>query len=879
MDRMTPPTVDTSLLQGVLDSSPSGIMAFRAVRGPGGEIADFEWELCNAAAERMVGRPAAELVGKRLLVEMPGNLEDGLFDRYVEVVESGEELHLEHYYEHEKVRTWFETCAVRHGDGFVVTFSDITPRKRVEEEKDRFLDLSVDLICIARTDGYFEYVSPSFETVLGYSREELLARPFLDFIHPDDHAKNDAEVESLADGEATTDFENHYIHKDGSVLTFSWTASPLEEEGLMYCIGRDVTLRNKLDEALRREHGFVNAVIDRTGALVLVMDPEGRIVRFNAACETASGWTSREAVGRFVWDFLLPPEDVEAVKEVFGGLAAGMFPNRHRNPWVTRTGDKRLLEWSNTAIVDGSGQVEYVVGTALDVTEQSKAEESLAAERELLAVTLRSIGDAVITTDLEGRVAVVNRVAEELTGWTQEEAADRPLSEVFKIIHQTTRQPCEDPVSKVLSSGQTVGLANHTVLISRDGTERILSDSAAAIRDRESRIRGVVLVFRDVTEEYRRDAEMRKAQKLESVGLLAGGIAHDFNNLLTAIVGNVSLAQQDVAAHSRQAERLSAAERACARAGDLTQQLLTFSKGGAPVRTAARITETILDSAGFALRGSKTRCSSGIPSDLWAVEADIGQLSQVISNLVINADESMPGGGTVTVSARNLPPEVPRPEAAPRGRSVEICVQDQGIGIAPDHLERIFDPYFTTKARGSGLGLTTCYSIVQHHDGLITVDSKPGQGAIFRVYLPASSVEPMDRTRDERTVSGSGRVLVMDDEEMILDVCTEMLEQLGYDVQSASDGAQAVAMYRAALEAGERFDAVILDITVPGGVGGKQALGMLLEIDPATRAIVSSGYSNDPIMADHKAHGFCGVAVKPYDLRGLSHALRAVLAD
>ena len=870
---------DATLLQGVLDSSSSGVMAFRSVRDPHGGIVDFEWQLCNATAGRMVGRSAADFVGRRLLVEMPGNREDGLFDLYVRVVETGEALCHEHYYEHETVRTWFETRAVRHGDGFVVNFLDISARKRVEAEKDRFLDLSLDLICIARTDGFFEYVSPSFERVLGYTREDLLSRPFIDFIHPDDRVKNDAEVETLADGEASTDFENRYVHRDGSVLTFSWTASPVEGEGLMYCIGRDVTARKRAEDALRREHGFVNAVIDTTGALVIVLDRVGRIVRFNGACEAATGWRASEVIGRRFFEFLLPPAHVEPVKEVFAGLAAGMFPNRNRNPWVTRDGEQRLLEWSNTAIVDAEGQVEYVIGTALDVTEQAQAQETLAAERELLAVTLRSIGDGVITTDIEGRVMLMNSVAEDLTGWTQAEAAGRPLPEVFEIINQTTRKPCENPVSKVLDSGQNVGLANHTVLIAKDGTERMLADSGAPIRDRESRIRGVVLVFRDVTEEYRRDAELRKVQKLESVGLLAGGIAHDFNNLLTAILGNISLAQLDVAPHTRQVEWLSEAERACARARDLTQQLLTFSKGGAPVRKAARIAETILDSGGFALRGSKARCSFEIPADLWAVEADIGQISQVIGNLVINAGESMPDGGTMKVGARNLPPGEPRPADAPPGRCVEISVEDRGAGIEADHLVRVFDPYFTTKTQGSGLGLTTCYSIVRHHEGLITVESQPGQGSTFRVYLPASLETPEPRTRHERTVSGSGRILVMDDDEMVLGVCSQMLDHLGYEVETATDGAEAIELYQAALRSGPRFDAVILDITVPGGMGGKEALGRLLRLDPDTRAIVSSGYSNDPIMAEYGAHGFRGIAVKPYDLRRLSRALRGVLAD
>jgi PAS domain S-box-containing protein len=507
-----------------------------------------------------------------------------------------------------------------------------------------------------------------------------------------------------------------------------------------------------------------------------------------------------------------------------------------------------------------------------------RAEVALADEKERLAVTLRSIGDGVITTDREGRVVLLNRVAENLTGWRHDEAAGQPLREVFRIINQVTREPCEDPVSKVLASGRVVGLANHTVLVARDGSERVLADSGAPIRDRDNRIVGVVLVFRDVTREHQREAELQKVQKLESVGLLAGGIAHDFNNLLTAVLGNISLARLDAPPGTRQTAWLEDAEKAVGRARDLTQQLLTFSKGGAPIRKAARIGEMIIDSAGFSLRGSNVRCIFAIPDDLWPVEADLGQLSQVMSNLVINADEAMPGGGTIRVAARNVPPGEPRPEPLADGRMVEISVEDQGIGIDEEHLHRVFDPFFTTKKRGSGLGLTTCYSIVRNHQGLITAESRRGHGATFRVYLPASAAQPAPRAAEDAVVPGRGRILVMDDEELVRGVSSQMLAYLGYEVETAADGAEAIEKYAAARAVKRPFDAVILDITVPGGMGGGQAIERLRAIDPDVRAVVSSGYSNDPIMADFRGRGFRGIATKPYDLRGLSRALRDVLS-
>ena len=390
--------------------------------------------------------------------------------------------------------------------------------------------------------------------------------------------------------------------------------------------------------------------------------------------------------------------------------------------------------------------------------------ERLAEEKERLAVTLRSIGDGVITTDAQGAVTFLNGVAEELTGWPIGEAVGRPLRDVFHIVNQATRERSEDPVAKVLATGSVVGLSNHTVLLAKDGAERILADSGAPIRDRDSRIVGVVLVFRDVTTEHRVEAELQKAQRLESVGLLAGGIAHDFNNLLTAILGNIALARLDLDPDGQQAGCRADAEKAVNRASDLTRQLLTLSRGGAPIRKSARIGEMITDAAGFSLRGSNVRSILEIPEDLWPVEADLGQLSQVIGNLVINANEAMPNGGALRVAARNLPPGAEeRPARLADGPYVAVSITDQGVGIDERHIEHVFDPYFTTKQRGSGLGLTTCYSIVRNHDGAISVSTRRGEGTTFCVYLPASSHEPVPRALERGVRSGRGRILVMDD--------------------------------------------------------------------------------------------------------------------
>jgi len=390
----------------------------------------------------------------------------------------------------------------------------------------------------------------------------------------------------------------------------------------------------------------------------------------------------------------------------------------------------------------------------------------------------------------------------------------------------------------------------------------------------------ILMLFKklgDITDRKRMEKEMLRAQKLESLGVLAGGIAHDFNNLLTGILGNISLARMHLDPGGKAYERLEGAEKASERARDLTQQLLTFSKGGAPVRKTASITQLIMDSAGFVLRGSNVRCDFSLADDLWPVSVDQGQISRVINNLVINACQSMPDGGTINVCGENyttLPGDLlPLKE----GRCVRISISDQGMGISEENLQKIFDPYFTTKQKGSGLGLATVYSILKNHDGYVEVESKEGTGTVFTIYLPASENVPEVEMKSEEKkmpVPGMGRILVMDDDEMIREIASEILHYLGYDVVVCGDGSEAVDLYRVAKESEKPFNAVIMDLTVAGGMGGREAMVKLLEIDPQVKGIVSSGYSNDPILARYRDYGFCAVMAKPYNVENFTEIVQ-----
>ena len=515
-----------------------------------------------------------------------------------------------------------------------------------------------------------------------------------------------------------------------------------------------------------------------------------------------------------------------------------------------------------------------------EIVERKAAEKALAGEKERLTVTLRSIGEGVITMDTEGKIFFINRAAEHLTGWTDSEAVGRSLPEVFHIINKKTRHSCANVGEKVLRTGEVLlPTSKYNVLIAQDGTERYISYSAAPIFDADGKITGAVLVFHDITNQLRVEEELIRLDKMESLGVLAGGIAHDFNNVLSGILLKSQLAARALLKGQDPSKFLTSIEEATQRAAGLNQQLLTFAKGGAPIKRTTSIATLVTESATFALRGSKVGHDFQFPNHLWAVEVDEGQISQVIGNLVINAEQAMPKGGMVTFSAENV--EVnsanPIPDLSDGGY-VKVSVEDEGVGMPPEDLPRLFDPYFTTKPKGNGLGLASVFSIVKRHGGHISVLSQVGKGSTFTFYLPASGAPPEEACVEGNKLNcGSGRILVMDDEEVILDSTEEFLRELGYEVDLAEDGAEAIALYEKALRAGTRYAAVIMDLTIPGAMGGKEAIGKLLEIDPKVTAIVSSGYSQDPVMATYREHGFSGVLVKPFKLEELAHLLEETI--
>jgi CheY-like chemotaxis protein len=382
----------------------------------------------------------------------------------------------------------------------------------------------------------------------------------------------------------------------------------------------------------------------------------------------------------------------------------------------------------------------------------------------------------------------------------------------------------------------------------------------------------------NITYRKEMERELQRTQILESLGILAGGIGHDFNNILAGIYGNSQLARKRLDRGESVAAYLKGIERATDRAVSLARQLLTFAKGGAPVRKIASITEIVRETADFALRGSNVNCSFGLPAGLWPCHVDPGQISQVMHNLIINAAQAMPNGGTIEVTAANMEIDSGAKLPLTQGRYLRLSVRDHGVGIPREYIHRIFEPYFTTKQKGVGLGLAVSYSIIAKHGGYITASSEQGGGATFTIYLPAS-MEPLPAPNKHADVpfEGGGHILLVDDDDIVREVGKEILADLGYQVTALSNGSDAIEVFAAARLSPSPIDAVILDLTIPGGMGGKETLQRLRRIAPDIKAIVSSGYSDDPVMANPESYGFMGVISKPYDIDEMAALLRKIL--
>ena len=761
-------------------------------------------------------------------------------------------------------------------------FANALERQRGEERL-RLLSSAVaqstEGIAIADLKGNILFLNNAFAEMHGYAPAELMGKHLSVFHTPEQMPAVDAANRQIL---ATGKFvgELWRVRRDGSVFPSRMHNTLLRDEagepaGMIGAM-RDITERQRAEEALRQSEERYRAITDSAQDSIFVKDADRRYTFCNPAMERALGLPADQIIGKTPEE-VFDAESAAAIREVDERNLAGEVVNAVRT--LHTGGQEMTFHTVQVPLRDEKGSVTGATGIVRDVTAQRRVEEALRLSEAQYRTTLDSLADALHVVDRHLRILLINGVFSE---WCRQlglptDLIGKTVSEAFPFLPERVR----DEYRSVFETGQLVCTTEETHL----GDSTLTTETRKIPILEGDRVVRVITIVRDITQQRRAEEELRRAERLESLGLLAGGIAHDFNNMLMGIMASVSLARLDRSTSRDVTHLLHDAEKAIVRAKGLTQQLLTFSKGGAPVRRLASIADLVRDTTEFALAGANVRCQYRMPDGLWTADVDSAQISQVVQNLVINATQAMPQGGVIEVSAENLTlsaqdGERPAGRVYAAGQYVKVAVRDSGGGITPENLPRIFDPYFTTKGTGSGLGLAVCHSIVRHHDGHIRVDSQPGAGSVFEVFLPASGrAAPAPPPTSAAVPVGHGRILLMDDEAMILRGAGLMLEKVGYTVQRACDGAEAAALYAAALEGGQRFDAVVLDLTVPAGMGGRECLTKLRQLDPDVRAIVSSGYSEAPIMAAFRDHGFRGVVRKPYTLEELVEALHDAMRD
>lgn len=600
------------------------------------------------------------------------------------------------------------------------------------------------------------------------------------------------------------------------------------------------------------------------------IDRNGRILEANLTAATLLGVARGALVNQPLTRFILKEDlDTYSLKQILlfkTGQSQGLELRI-----VKEDGTMLWVHLETTIALNADG--ESVSRVALtDVPERQRAEEALRDSERRYRIIFERSPLALISFDSEGTIVDFNDKFVEMMGSSRE-----------KLLGiNTARQSSpkmREAIKKALA-GETATFEDLYTSITAGRTAYLRAKFSPVVPGRSPT--DVIATLEDITELKRHEAEQHKLEKLESLGVLAGGIAHDFNNVLTGIMANISFAKLLIEPCHAAGKPLEEAEKATKRAAEISQQLLTFARGGEPNKKVISFQHLILESASLMLRGSNVKAVLNVPESLHSLIADEGQISQVLNNLILNAAQSMPGGGTLTVTANNIALSAGNSLGLPAGSYVKAELRDQGCGISPENLKRIFDPYFSTKAAGTGLGLASAFSIIQRHNGNISVNSTNGAGTVFTLYLPSIDISRAEHRQSASEKSGKGQrgtVLVMEDEEMIRDIVATMLNHLGYKAKTCASGEEAVELYLKAVAAGDPFRAVIMDLTIPGGMGGKQAAEQILASFPKARLIVSSGYSNDPVMANFKEFGFCGAIAKPYNVREFEQVLNSLLEN
>jgi two-component system, cell cycle sensor histidine kinase and response regulator CckA len=737
--------------------------------------------------------------------------------------------------------------------------------------------------CVA--PGYpVEFVSENVERLLGYKAEDFVSGKvsWPGITHPEDASRLEEELDRYRK-EGILDFSQHYRLKTawGEYRWFEDNTSALvDDKGNIVryqAIVMDVTERKLIEERLRESERFLSNIFSSVQDSISILDRELNIIRVNPA-------VARQF-----------PHDVPLVGrkcyEVYRGSknACEACPSRNAldtgeaafGVVGTKGPDGRVVRWNELfsfPLLDAdTGEMKGVIEYVRDITEHKTLEESLKENEAKFRTLFELSNDAIFLMDGD-RIIDCNKRTLEMFRCETEEVVGKTLYDLSPLTQPDGTDSKEMTVEKANCATHSGRQFYEWRFLRRDNTffDAEVSLNLFKLKD-ELFLQAIV---HDVTYRKAMEEELVKSKNLESIGTLAGGIAHDFNNLLTVILGNITLAQRQLRPDDKAIERLSEAERASISAKELTQQLVTFSRGGDPWKKIMAISPVVKNAARFALSGSSIKCRFSLPDDLAEVLADEVQFRQAIHNIVSNAREATPDGGVVTIGAANVTISHEDGIPLPPGNYVRISVKDKGVGIKEELLGRIFDPYFTTKdmgaQKGMGLGLSISYSIIKKHDGCISVESTAGVGTAVHIFLPARTVEDKG-AESGKALPAKGRILVMDDAEAVREVTSNMLIELGYEVACAEHGREAIDLYRHALVLEVPFDLVILDLTVQGGMGGKKTLSELRTIDPSVKALVATGYTDDPIVNSYLEYGFKGAVTKPYKIEELGEVLKRLI--
>ncbi|MBN1412526.1 MAG: PAS domain S-box protein [Spirochaetales bacterium] len=701
-------------------------------------------------------------------------------------------------------------------------------------------------------------INPACEAIEKIRREEAINRDLLEIL-PGIKSTNLLEVFNKVKDSGIPEQVPAFYYRDERISGFREHYVYKIQTGELVCVYNDITEKKQYEKELL----LFNDLIDRSNDIIFAIDPDsGNIIKCNKTGSKMLNYEDPELTGNpftsllYSHNMLYWPEFREKLIRKGSLLFESIFMKKNGTNVPVEISARYVMENENA----------YVILIARDISERKKMEGIL----RLYQKSVEHAEDIIMAVDFKYEFIFVNSIFEKYFTVTRDNLQSKKVSLVLG----------EQEFEGVFKADFDQCFKGNRIQYEKEFSfpgygSRFMQLSYYPINTDESKYTVAVLMMKDITERKKNEEERQKIQKLESIGILAGGIAHDFNNLLQSIFGYISMARQEVLSHPDAVEYLDDAISAFNKAKSLTQQLLTFSKGGIPIKTSFQINTLLGETVKLGLSGSNIVSRMSLDGDLWNVEVDEGQIHQVLSNIIINARQSMPTGGNLHVKSSNCIVSSKDIPELKDGRYVEITIRDEGTGIPREYLGKIFDPFFTTKQRGSGLGLATAYSIINKHGGHIKVESALGKGSQFIIYLPATDKPKKEiKTADTASKIGSGTILIMDDEEMILDVTQKSLFKYGYNILSARSGDEAVQICRKEYGKNKKIKMAILDLTIPGGMGGIEAVKLLKQIDPGIVAIVSSGYSDDPVFLDPKQFGFDDMIPKPYHINQLINLVR-----